>query len=120
MALTDKLKRVIANRYTPFFLPVIGSLVYIGLAILLIPENFDGTKTDDAEPSDPAAAAAASSGAMGTDTQSPSAKRRARLANRTLRSSTTPGLSNPAGVAQPMAPAAPPPAPIPASPDGAD
>jgi hypothetical protein len=119
MALTDKLKRVFANRYTPFFLPVIGSLVYIGLAILFIPETFDGGNVEESDATDTSTATSpVGSGITTPEALSPSAKRRARLTNRAVRSSTTSGLSNPAGA--PMPPAAMPPAPMPASPDGAD
>jgi hypothetical protein len=121
MALLEKLRRVLGNRYTPFFLPVIGSLAYIGIVILVVPENLGQHKSDSDE-SEEVTTPAGSLGSANapTDNAALLAKRRARQASRAARqTNTAPGMNSPNMPPPGMSPAAPP-APMPASPDGAD
>jgi hypothetical protein len=123
MAQLDKLRRVLHNRYTPFFLPVIASLAYIGFVVLVIPENLQQSSTTlSDEDSESPETAPANSGSTAQDLATRAAKRRARLTNRAFKK-VTGGLGAvdaPAGAAQPPQGPAVPPAPMPASPDGAE
>jgi len=120
MAFSDRLRRIVSNRYTPFFLPIVGSLIYIGLSILLIPSNVSGTGTgsdrvDGADDASGTASAGSAHGAPGSP-----AARRARLSGRSGTNAETPGAMPKAGGPQGLIPMQTPPAPVPASPDGAE
>lgn len=109
MALLAKLRLSTGHRWMPFFLPVVGSLLYVLFAVLLIPDRLssDGKSEDDEAATAPIAASASVKPADSAG--------RALRRSRTRALPRTPG--SPAGVPAPGA-AAPVPAPLPASPDG--
>lgn len=110
MALIVKLRHSFGHRWMPFFIPVVGSLLYILLAVLLVPDSLsnDGKSGADADTDQPPAAATSAARPAGSLARPP-ARRAPRIPTRPI-----------AGVAPGVAPAAPPapPAAIPASPDG--
>lgn len=115
-ALLEKIRRVFAHRYTPFFLPIVGSLLYIGLSILLVPNDLGARSDASADDESTDSASADASATPGSGALSPSNKRRARMAARAAVN--IPGAVGVPG--SPPVPMQPPPAPVPASPDGAD
>jgi hypothetical protein len=116
-ALLEKLRRVLHHRYTPFFLPVVGSLIYIGAVILFIPESVDNSNNLKGEEAEHESTAAPDGSASTTSTQdaaSRAAKRRARLANRIVKKAgALPGVAN-------TSPVVAHPAPEPPAPDNAE
>lgn len=117
MALFVKVRHSFGHRWMPFFLPVAASLLYISLAVLIVPESFSNNAQGDIGSADDVAATPATSAGTPTD---PVARAAAR---RRLRSGARPGQSggavapeaNPFPVPQNPQPVAPP-----ASPDGND
>lgn len=120
-ALVEKVRRLLAHRYTPFFLPVVGTLAYVGFSILLVPSDLsasrEGSSDDEATETAADASAAPGSALPGSAAMTASSKRRARLAARAAQSQSAGGIGVPGAM---QAPVQPPPAPLPASPDGAD
>jgi len=75
----DRLKQLQKHRWLPFFLPVVGTLLYILIAVLCVPSEF-GEKSDFASP----------------DSDKPSADlNRTKAAGRAARKRTVPGSSLP-------------------------
>jgi hypothetical protein len=80
----DRLKQLQKHRWLPFFLPVVGTLLYIFIAVLCVPSEF-GEKSDS----------------VSLDSDKPSADLgRAKAASRAARKRTTtvPGAAVPSAV----------------------
>ena len=78
----DRLKQLQKHRWLPFFLPVVGTLLYIFIAVLCVPSEFG-------EKSDPAS----------LDSEKPSADLgHAKAASRAARKRTVPGAAVPSAV----------------------
>jgi hypothetical protein len=117
MAQFDKVRRLLRSRYTPFFLPVVASLAYIGFVVLVIPKDLSSSSSTDEDNATGGVGASASSASALESPEMIAAKRRARLANRTPKISSggviPPSIPN--GISPPVPPPAPPP-PAPAAP----
>jgi hypothetical protein len=48
----DRIQQLQRHRWLPFFLPVIGTLLYIAIAVLLVPSEFDEKSDTTATDSD--------------------------------------------------------------------
>jgi hypothetical protein len=118
MALFVKVRHTFGHRWMPFFLPVAASLVYVLLAVLLVPDSFTGKSKSSAADDDDLAPAASASSSIDPAARAAAARRRLRPGSRGL---TQPGAPMSPGVTPPPV-VAPPPAPgaAPASPDGND
>ena len=52
----ERLKQIQKHRWLPFFLPVIGTLLYIAIAVLLVPSEFGDKADNDGAESEKASA----------------------------------------------------------------
>jgi hypothetical protein len=84
----NRVRELRHNRWLPFYLPIIGTLLYIALVLLLVPTDFD---QKDTETADSETAASASSGPPAH----PSALPRARRAPKLVSSAAAPAMPTP-------------------------
>jgi len=84
----DRLKQLQKHRWLPFFLPVVGTLLYILIAVLFVPSEF-GEKSESTS----------------LDADKPSADlNRTKAAGRVARKRTVPGASVPSAATPPATP----------------